>query len=166
MDGVIIDQTERKIVLAQKRGWIINKEDTPSDIIINKIPPGVYAEIQRDLYSDILTMKDPPLMKGVVSLLQFFEKLRVPCILISMRRNPEVAIALLQRHNIVPRYFSHERIFFVRETAEKNKKARELGITHYIDDEIRVLSVLPDIACRILFDPLGVFSSANEYLRV
>lgn len=166
LDGVIIDHTENKMLLAAERGWSLKPEDTPSDIIKEKLPLPVYLDMQSYLYGDVPTLKDPPLMDGVFSALRFLETVQVPHALISRRKNPEVAIALLERHGIVPRYFSPDRLFFVNEPEDKNKKARALGVTHFVDDEIRALSVLPDVSCRILFDPHGVFFSTDTYTRI
>ena len=166
LDGVIIDHTENKILLAAQYGFRLDRYETASDIMRQKLPIHIYTVIQQQLYADIPLPKEPPLMDGVISAFAILQKSDIPFVLISRRRNLRAAIALLERHNMVPRYFSGDRMFFVYEPEDKNEKAREIGVTHFVDDEMGVLSVLPDVGCRILFDPHGVFVSSNEYKRV
>lgn len=166
MDGVLIDHTQNKICLASIYGFHLEPWETPPDIMRKKIPADIYAKIQHTLYGDASVLEIPPLMKDVPVALNFLQNQNIPCMLISRRKNPEIAVALLEHHQLVPQYFSRDALFFVEKPADKNEQARKLNITHYLDDEVHVLSLLPDVAHRILFDPHGVFSSSQEYGHV
>ena len=166
LDGVIIDHTENKIHLASERGFHLDPKETASDTMRRKLPVDVYADIQHHLYADIPVPKEPPLMNGALSALAVLKGFGVPFVLISQRRNPEAAIMLLERHHVTPQYFTPDKLFFVDEPEDKNTKAREAGVTHFVDDEIRVLSVLSDVSCRILFDPHGAYPFLKEYRRI
>ena len=64
-----------------------------------------------------------------------------------------------------PKYFNESNAFFVVEPIEKNIKAKELGITHYVDDETKILNVLEDVPNKFLFDHMNVFPEGN-YAKV
>lgn len=48
---------------------------------------------------------------------------------------------------------------------DKNNKARELGVTIYLDDQPSVLDVLVDIPQKFLFDPLYAYAKRSEYAQ-
>ena len=48
---------------------------------------------------------------------------------------------------------------------DKNTKAVELGVTHYFDDEPRVLEKLVDVKNKFLFDPIDALKNSG-YARV
>ncbi len=167
MDGVIIDHAERKVLLAKNFGFKIAKKKTPSEIIKDLITPlATYRKFQRVLYDAPETALHSPLMPGVKSVLAKIKSSNIPYYLISRRKKEETAIALLAKHGLWPKYFNKKNTFFVLEPEDKEIKSKALGITHYIDDEQKVLEVLHSVPNKILFDPLGVFKNPSPFGKV
>lgn len=166
MDGVIIDHTENKIIVARRFGIELAFQETPSDIMRKKIETELRRKIQRTIYDDPYIALSPPLMDGALEGIAFVKKNQIPYFVISRRKNPAIAVELLQIRGLWPEYFDQSNTFFVLEPEEKNEKAQELGITHYIDDELKVLDALTDIPNKFLFDQHDVFPSADHYARV
>lgn len=166
MDGVIIDHAQRKVDLAKNFGFKIKKSETPSEIIKKLITPlSVYRDFQNVLYNEPKTALFSPLMPGVKTVLTKIQKLKIPYFLISRRKKDETAVALLTKHGLWPKYFNKKNTFFVLEPEDKEIKAKALGITHYIDDEQKVLSMLHSVPNKILFDSLDVFKNPS-YRRI
>ena len=167
MDGVIVDHAQRKVDLAKNFGFKIKKTETPSEIIKKLITPlATYRNFQRVLYDEPKTALFSPLMPGVKVTLTKIQKLKIPYFLISRRKKEETAITLLTKHGLWPKYFNRQNTFFVLEPEDKEIKAKALGITHYIDDEQKVLDVLRSVPNKILFDPLGVFKNTSPFRKV
>ncbi len=166
MDGVIIDHAQRKVELAKNFGFKIAIKETPSEIIKNLIKPlAIYHKFQRVLYDAPETALSSPLMPGVKSVLAKIKKSNIPYYLISRRKKEETAITILIKHGLWPKYFNQQNTFFVLEPEDKEIKAKALGITHYIDDEQKVLDVLHSVPNKILFDSLRIFKNSG-YARV
>ena len=166
MDGVIIDHAQRKVDLAKDFGFKIKKAETSSEIIRNLITPlSVYRDFQRVLYDEPKTSLFSPLMPGVKTVLAQINKSKIPYFLISRRKKEKPAIMLLIKHGLWPKYFNKKNTFFVLEPEDKEIKAKVLGITHYIDDEQKVLDVLHSIPNKIHFDHLDVFKN-SPYRRI
>ena len=166
MDGVIIDHTLPKIRLAEKYGFSITPEQTPSDILRNIMPEKIRKEFQHMLYSDSKIALSAPMMRGVKPALREITKRGIPFALITRRRDPAVTIQLLEKHGLWPNFFHEKNTFFVLAPEDKNTKAIELGLTHYLDDELKVLKALTDVENRFLFDKYGVFSEDDLYKKV
>lgn len=166
LDGVILNHAPVKIKLAKKFGFNLKPEETPSEIIKTVIDNLMLQELQKKLYHDPIFFKSAPLMKGVKSGLLKLKKNNSPFVLISRRREPDLAISSLKHHGLWPKFFNENNTFFVSEPEDKNIKAREIGVTHYADDEIGVLEKLVDVKKKFLFDNLGVFKDTNGYTRV
>lgn len=165
MDGVIINHVERKVYLAKKLGFKIKKEDTPSEVLKTKMPLPEYRRLQHLLYDNPRTCLSSSPMPGVEKILLAVKKKNLPLFLISRRKVDQTAIKLLRRHGLWPRYFNEQNTFFVKEVEDKNTKAKELGITHYIDDEQKVLNSLVDVKNKFLFDKLDIFKE-SKYPRL
>ena len=161
LDGVILDHAPNKIQLAKSFGFDIQRHQTPSEII-NKIivPRSKYLEFKYALYEDPRTALDVPLIPGAVSFIKNVTKAKIPFALISRRKSAENAILLLKKHKLWPKFFNENNVSFVMEPEDKDVKAIELGITHYIDDEPKVLAKLTSVKNKYLFDPLGAFPKA------
>ncbi len=163
LDGVIIDHTDIKIRLAANEGYELEAEQTCSEIMKNLLPSEVYKKIQYFIYEDPGEAVIQPLMAGVENNLRKIKEF-FPYYLIS-RRNSEQskknAVNLLKIHKLWPAYFNERNVFFVFSREEKNTKARELGITHYIDDERKVLEKLEDVENKFFFNPFGVPEAPN-----
>ena len=160
LDGVILDHTRAKITLAKKFGFSLQPEETPSELIKNILPHHTVRTMQHFLYNEPATTLRAEIFRGARAGLSQLKKAGVPLFLISRRENPELAIALLKKRSLWPSYFNAKNTSFVAEKEDKNKKAREFGITIYLDDQPSVLEKLADVPTRILMDRFGVF---NEY---
>lgn len=165
MDGVIIDHTIPKMRLAEKFGFSITPEQTPSDVLRNIMPDDVRHEFQHMLYSDAKIALSAPMMRGVKPALREILKREIPFVLITRRKDPAVTIQLLEKHGLWPEFFHDKNTFFVLNPEDKNTKAVELGLTHYLDDELKVLRALADVENRFLFDKYQVFSEDPYYKR-
>ena len=159
MDGVIIDHSTRKIVLAKKMGFKIKRRETSSEIIKDLIPEPEYKNLQFMLYNDPKISLLSPLMPGVKPALYRLQKNGTPFFLISRRQEHGLSKKLLAKHGLWPRYFNKENTFFVKEVVDKEIMAKKLGITHYVDDEQKVLDALVSVKNKFLFDPLGAFKN-------
>ena len=168
MDGVIIDHVPNKVKLAAELGFNITKEQTPSEILRTIMPTPQYRELQGILYDHPQIGLSAPMMPGVKEVLAKIKSKKIPYFLISRRKNrenPSMGVKLLVKHGLWPEYFNEKNTYFVKEVEEKEHKAKELGITHYIDDERKVLTALVSVKNRFLFDRLGAFPN-SEYTRL
>lgn len=168
MDGVIIDHIPNKVKLAKDLGFDITARQTPSEILRNIMPTPEYKELQHILYYHPEFGLSAPLMAGVKSVLTKIKQEKIPYFLISRRKNrenPSMAVRLLKKHGLWPEYFNETNTHFVTEIEDKETKAKELGITHYIDDERKVLGALVSVKNKFLFDSLGAFPN-SEYPRL
>jgi len=166
MDGVIIDHSARKVALAKKMGFKIKRQETPSDIIKDLIPEPEYKKLQFMLYNDPKASLSSSLMSGVKPALSRLQKNGTPFFLISRRQEHGLSKKLLAKHELWPKYFNEENTFFVKEVADKETTAKKLGITHYIDDEQKVLDALVSVKNKFLFDPLEAFKNPPKYWRI
>lgn len=164
MDGVIVDYTANKIRAAKKFGVLIKKEQTPS-LIISTLLGQNYKDFKNYLYGDLVKSIKPRLMPNTKQTLNLIKRHGVPYFLISRQQNQATAINTLKYHGLWPKYFNKQNTFFVLEPKDKEVKAKALGITHYIDDEQKVLGVLHSVPNKILFDSLGIFKNSG-YARV
>lgn len=163
MDGVIIDHTLPKIRLAERYGITITPEQTPSEIMKTLLPAEAWKELQHTLYSDPAVAFASPVMRGARPALRELSEKRIPFALISRRKDPEIAKTLLKRSGLWGAFFHEENTFFVSAPEDKNVRARELGVTHYLDDELKVLDALAQVPNRYLFDKYGAFGERNTY---
>ena len=165
MDGVILDHTSTKLILAKKFGLNITEKETPSEIIKTLMPLPKYRKFQIDLNDNPKFKYLAPPMSGVKTVLTSIVKSGLPYFLISRRKKEASAIKILKHHDLWPKYFNKTNAFFVKTPEDKNIKALELGITHYIDDEQKVLNALVSVKNKFLFDHLDVFKNSG-YARV
>lgn len=163
LDGVIIDHTYNKVVLAKDLGIELKIEHTPSDIMKRKLLPEVWKKIQRNLYDDPRVAFSAPLVHGVTEGLDYFKKNKITYYLISRRKFPGMAVKLLKVHGLWSRYFSRDNVFFVKEKTDKNIKAKELNVMAYIDDQPSVLKELVSVKHRFLLDPLRAYKPSSDY---
>ena len=173
MDGVIIDHTENKLVLARRHGITLRPEETHSEIIAKRIPVDVYLSFQDEIYGDSEFALSAPLMEGAFATLRQLNEEGVPFVLISRRRKPMNAIKLLTGHGLWGKIFDETNTLFgetnavfVRTAEEKNTAAMAWNITHYIDDERKVLEKMPSVPSRFLFDAFQQFADEKQFPRV
>jgi len=166
MDGVIVDNCPLKVRIAKDLGYKITLTDAPSEIISKILKPEDVRKLQLALYHNLETSLDAELMPGIVTLLNKIQESQTPFFLISRRLEPNIAVELLKARGIWPKYFNKSNAFFVVEPEDKNIKAKELGATHYVDDETKILAILKDVPNKFLFDNLGVHSHSDAYTKV
>ena len=166
LDGVILDHAPVKIKLAKNFGFDIKKHQTPSEII-NKIitPRSTYLEFKHALYENPETALSPKLLPGIVAFLSRIKKAKIPFALISRRKSIDIPTQLLKKHKLWPQYFNKDNVYFVEKPEDKDVRAIKLGVTHYIDDEPKVLSKLVSVKNKYLFDPLDSYKD-SPFLRV
>lgn len=166
LDGVIINHAPAKVKLAKRFGLKLKLAQTQSEVIKTLIDDKTLKQIQKHLYHDSEFLKSISLMRGAKTGLLKLKNKNLPFVLISRRSEPEMAVAALKYHKLWPGFFNDKNAFFVAEPEEKNMKAREIGVTHYVDDETGVLEKLVDVENCFLFDNLGVFKNTDSYIRV
>src|SRR3989338_2843791 len=165
MDGVVLDHTENKLLLAKKFNLKIKKEETPSDLIRHLMPLSVYRKFQIDLNDNPKFRCLCAVMPGTKQIFRRIIKSEVPYFLVSRRKKERAAIKILKYHGLWPKYFNKNNAYFVITPEDKNKKAVELGITHYFDDQQTILDKLVNVKNKFLFDHLGVFKN-SPYRRI
>ncbi len=166
IDGVILDNTENKIRAAKKFGISLKKEQTPSILVKELFSPSGYQKFKEYLYNNIAKIYKPNLMPEVKDVLELIKKKKISFYLISRQKYPKKVIVILTFYGLWPKYFNKKNTFFVLEPEDKEIKAKALGITHYIDDEQKVLDVLHSVPNKILFDPLGIFKYPSPFRKV
>jgi len=166
MDGVIVDHTPNKIALARRYGVTLALSDTHSEQLPKIMPRSIYKDFQNELYGDTEFAFSAPLMEGVEATLRMLADRQIPFVLISRRRQPKNAVALLARRGLWGTSFTEKNAFFVGSPEEKNAIAVREEVTHFFDDERKVLRVMPDVRHRFLFDTFRQFGDDKDYTRV
>src|SRR3989344_2658573 len=166
MDGVLVDNCPLKVAIASKMGYRIKLAEAPSEIIKNILKPEDMKALQLALYHDLKMSLGAKLMPDILALLKRIKLKNTAYYLISRRADPPIAIELLRARGLWPGYFNELNTFFVDKPEDKNIKAKELGVNHYVDDEIKVLNVLADVPNKFLFDHLSVFPEADHYTKI
>lgn len=166
LDGVIFDHTQNKIRIASRYGYELTPEDTHAEVMGALFPPEIYKEIKSQLYDEPDDKVASPLMSGAYAALATLREKQIPYYLVSLQKNPMHAMHLIELHGLWGEYFSPENTYFVGNAEEKHKTARDLNVSHFIDDEPNILEVMTTIDNRILFDTRELFPEKTEYLRV
>lgn len=162
LDGVIIDNSQIKLAIAKKLGFVLTIKDTPSEIIKTIIPEEKLRQLQRLIYDDPVVSSKSPLMRGAKEAIAKIKEQGFEYYLISRRRKPEVAIELLGAKKLWPFYFDAKNSYFVTEPREKNKESEKLGINYFLDDELHVLVEMANVKHRFLFDPFDVYQEVKN----
>jgi hypothetical protein len=105
-------------------------------------------------------------MGGAEETLRLLTARGIHFVLISRRKNPENAVTLLTRRGLWGTYFTVKNAFFVKSPDEKNIVAVREGVTHFFDDERKVLRVMPDVRNRFLFDSSRQFEDEKDLERI
>lgn len=166
LDGVIIDHTVNKIRIAARYGIALKPEDTPTERMWRIVPEELHKEIRMQMYDDTDEALSAPLMPGAFDGLARLKEHAVPYVLISRRKFPIPALHLIERRGLWGDYFTPENTFFVEDPEDKDPVAQKIGVTHFVDDERRVLALMPSVPTRILFDQRDVFSDETNFHRV
>jgi phosphoglycolate phosphatase-like HAD superfamily hydrolase len=166
MDGVLIDHTESKLVMAKSLGFELTKEQTPSQIMRSVLPKETWERIEPILFYDPQYAFISQIMPGALEVLKSLRKDSIPIFIISRRKKPSVAVEFLKMKGLWPHFFSEKNCSFVTHPHEKNAEAEKFGLTHYIDDEPTVLGSLTNVPNKFLFDQYNTFKDAKNYIRV
>lgn len=167
LDGVLIDHTRVKVDLAAQQGITVPLKRTNTAFLRNYFPSEKdYRAYQAMLYEDPVVSLRSALMPGALETLRGLTEAGIRFTLVSRRREPRWAKKVLEHHGLRPRFFDDENTYFVQKPEEKNHVALRTGITHYIDDEPRVLRCLLDVPNRFLLDPYGAFPASDDYAIV
>lgn len=162
LDGVIIDYTFIKIEIAKKFGLILNASETHADNLYRLLGPGKYMEFKHYLYDDPKTAMAGLIMDGSEEVLKILKERGMPFVVISRRKdNRDIPVKILCRHHLWPNILNQENVFFVDNREDKNTKAISLGISHFMDDELKALEKMVDVPVRYLFDPYNVVSPCH-----
>ncbi len=160
LDGVLVDHTNSKKILARSFGYELTDAQTSSDGMRAAVPDIHRHEIQRMLYQDALHALTSGPMTGSRELLTELAAHGIRFTLISRRRNHDLARKLLDTLGLRPDFFTDANTVFVDSVDGKAETCARLGITHYIDDESGVLAALTTVPHRYLMDPFGVNANA------
>ena len=166
MDGVIINHVPNKIALAERYDVHLGPEEVHSEVLPGKLTPADYRALQDELYSDSELALSAPLMTGAFAVLREMKIRNVPFVLISRRREPMIATELLRRRDLWGDIFTEQNSFFVGTPEEKNVASVREGVTHFFDDERKVLRAIPDVGHRFLFDSCHQFKDETEFERI
>jgi hypothetical protein len=169
LDGVIIDHSGLKLSLAKQFGFDLKPHETHSEILSQRIKDPALRSIKNALYNDPTTARSQPLMPGAREGLAKLASSGIPFYLISRRRSDEGranATELLKIHGLWPTYFSEKNVHYVDEGMGKNPVAQKLGVTHFMDDEFKILQTLSDVKHTFLFDQFGNFHEQASHTGV
>ncbi len=148
-DGVIIDHTKNKILIAKKYGFDISAIHVAGHRLKKIVPEEIYVKIQ-DLIYGPLTLNAPVMPTAAEAMLELS---KIADLSLVSRRAPDhrqIAIEWLNQN--LPDVFSRGQIFFVDHDPQKKDICKTLGITVFIDDKISVLQYMPDTPHRYWFD--------------
>jgi phosphoglycolate phosphatase-like HAD superfamily hydrolase len=163
LDGVIVDHTQNKMLIASRYGITLSPEETHAERMSAHFTPEMYREIKMQLYDSTDEALDAPLMHGAYGAIAKLHEHHVPYFLVSLQKNPMHAAHLLERRGLWGKYFTPENTFFAKNPEEKYALASRLGVTHFIDDEPSILDIMHDIPHRILFDARELFPEKHAY---
>ncbi|MBI4059627.1 hypothetical protein HY406_01025 [Candidatus Giovannonibacteria bacterium] len=166
LDGVIVDHFPNKAIVVKRLGLSIKTKDLASDILNKKLSVDARRAAGDFLYDNMRSALEPQLFGGVLDILKFVEAKGGRYFLISKRGDPSKGIRLLQKRGLWPKFFNSRNAFFVDTISDKNKKAAELGVSHYIDDQPSVLKELKAVKHKFLFDPYGSFGHPRRYKKI
>jgi len=150
LDGVIIDHTQNKILVAAEYGFKIQPWQIASQYLKHIIPPEIYHQLQDKIYGP-LTLS-APIITGALTVLSEMKNM-AGLFLISRRQSPlfrTTARKWLKTN--LPGIFSAEKIFFVATDADKNAICKKLDIEAFFDDRLSVLGQLTSVAGRYWFN--------------
>lgn len=166
LDGVIIDHTENKIKKAGEFGFHLAPFQTPHDVLKPFLPRKVYHEVQTYIYNEA-SLSAPPVEKAL-DIIETLAKTN-SLFIISRRITAEIALAWLQKHNILS-FIPERNVFFVPYNIPYSKDiaAKKVGIGLFVDDETKILRELPSVKTRIHFNqyesaPLSEFNQIKRW---
>ena len=166
LDGVIIDHTQNKIMIASRYGIMLTPGETHAEHMGERFSPEMYREIKSQLYNSNHEALSAPLMEGAFSTLATLREHGIQYFLVSLQKDPMHALHLIEERGLWGTYFTTENTFFAHDKEEKHAIAVSIGVSHFIDDEPNILEVMTTIDNRVLFDTRDLFSEKTQYQRV
>ena len=148
LDGVIIDHGPHKLALARELGYDLEPWQVNSNVMGQFVPDDDRRAIKERLYGSLTP--DAPPIEGA---LEHLASLPGELYIVSARRIASVRYAQewMMRHGLFE-FIPAERIFFCTSKYEKRGHCERLGISIFIDDQIKVLRNLPLTVRCVLFD--------------
>lgn len=166
LDGVIIDHTANKIRLAAQYGYVLTPLETHAERMGDMLPEEVYRSIKSELYNQTDGADASPLMTGAYTGLATLKENGIPFYLISLQQNPMFAQHLVEIHGLWGNYFTPENIYFARNGHQKSRIASDLGVTHFVDDEVNILELMETVSRRVLFDAFNQYPKRDNLFSV
>lgn len=166
LDGVIIDHTQNKIMIASRYGIALTPGETHAEHMSEHFTPEMYRDIKSQLYNSTPEALEAPLMEGAFSTLAKLREQGIQYFLVSLQKDPMHALHLMEERGLWGTYFTPENTFFAHDKEEKHAIATTIGVSHFVDDEPNVLDIMTLIPNRILFDARKLFPDKAEYPHV
>ncbi|MDP3901732.1 MAG: hypothetical protein Q8Q37_02020 [bacterium] len=167
MDGVIIDSTVLKIAVAKKLGFNLRPDEAQPGMIEAVLPSAALNILRELVYFDPVAALKSLLVRGAKDGLDLLKKSDLEYFLISRRPQQDIAKQLLVKNKLWPDYFNSSNTFFVKDADAKNTKAAMLEVTHYLDDQPKVLEKLVNIPNKFLLDRFDNFANMPfEHIHV
>ena len=165
LDGVIVDHSGLKIEMAKARGKEITPGQTPSEIMKTLFPIEVWREIQNELYGNLEISLRAPLMAGAAEGLRAIKESGNKYYLITRRKSMDMIRSVLMDKGLWDSYFNEDNVCMAATPEDKDLESKARGITHFADDEQKILKALNSVGNKVLFDPYNVFKD-GEYKTV
>lgn len=152
LDGVIIDHRPNKLALASELGISLESWQANSNVIRQHLPSEHADAFHEKLYGD-MTLTAPPMAEALSRIAALPGEIYI----VSARRPLSAPFAAQWlSDNGVHQAIPKDRINFVGSPTEKLPVIERLGIDIFLDDELKVLTLLPGRVRRVFFDPDGL----------
>ena len=156
-DGVIVDHTKNKILVAQRYGFSIAPYQIVGRRLKKLVPETVYRQIQNDVYGQLTLAA--PIMKDANQVIKCLSN-TIELFLVSRRQSPLFRLmAKKWLINNLPKIFSVKNTIFVDTNRDKSAVCRQRGINVFLDDHSSVLERLDSVPHRYWFDQ---YDSSDE----
>ena len=152
LDGVLIDHTANKLLVAERLGYALEPWQVNSNLQRSLMSHEHVTAMQEEVYQG-MTLSAPP----IPGALEHLRELEGELYIVSARRLKVVRFAQqwLMRYGVFD-IIPAERIFFCESKHDKRAICDRLGITAFVDDQLDVLQLLSPRMKRILYDGDGV----------
>jgi len=164
LDGVIVDHTKNKIIVAKQLGFSIEKNDTPSGVFERLIPKKEYRELQRIIYGEMSLTATP--VPHAVSTIRRLVHASHKLFIISRRYKNSKEGSLWLRNNNIYKWIPKRNIMFVQADSDKALYAKKFGLDIFLDDKTKVLFHLRSIVHPVLFNNYSADINQGGYTEV
>jgi len=121
-------------------------------VIMDKHNDGTDTSFFTDNY--LATTATPGALEALERLVKHFRPENVFIVSKCGKTTEKKTLDWFEHHNVYARTgLERDAVFFVRKREEKAPVCAKLGVTHFIDDKLEVLSYLVTVPTRILFCP-------------